>query len=571
MNKISEMNHKQPSQYTVTPLLAALLVVFSPLAAQAAAPVIPGAGDILKQNQPVMPPAPSSTGTGLTIEAQGGAKLPSSAPFLVQTIRIAGNTQFDTSTLHALVADVEGKTLTLGELGKVVARITDFYHSHGYPLARAIIPAQGIQDGVVDIEVIEARYGKIRLDNSSRVNDPLLAATLSPLQGGQVISQADMDRALLLLSDIPGVAVNATLTPGESVGTSDLLVNARPVPAVMGNVALDNNGNRYTGRARLGGTVNVIDPLHHGDILSVSGLSSGSGMNYGRLAYDTLVSGQGTRIGGSYSALHYRLGGPLSSLDAHGTAQVESLWAKQPLVRSRDVNLYGQIQYDQLQLRDHVDASAIDTDRHLGNWTLSVAGDARDGLLSGAVSTWSVGLTAGRVGFDNAQAQLADAASASTQGRFTKWNLNLARLQSLSPRDGVYLSFSGQWANANLDASQKMTVGGPYSVRAYDVGAMSGDIGYLGTLELRHDLGAASGGQWQAVAFADSAHVTVNKNTWAAGPNSATLSGAGVGLNWAGPNQWSAKAYLAARIGSVPVLVGSTASVRAWVELSRAF
>jgi hemolysin activation/secretion protein len=403
------------------------------------------------------------------------------------------------------------------------------------------------------------------------VNDPLLAATLSPLQGGQVISQADMDRALLLLSDIPGVAVNATLTPGESVGTSDLLVNARPVPAVMGNVALDNNGNRYTGRARLGGTVNVIDPLHHGDILSVSGLSSGSGMNYGRLAYDTLVSGQGTRIGGSYSALHYRLGGPLSSLDAHGTAQVESLWAKQPLVRSRDVNLYGQIQYDQLQLRDHVDASAIDTDRHLGNWTLSVAGDARDGLLSGAVSTWSVGLTAGRVGFDNAQAQLADAASASTQGRFTKWNLNLARLQSLSPRDGVYLSFSGQWANANLDASQKMTVGGPYSVRAYDVGAMSGDIGYLGTLELRHDLGAASGGQWQAVAFADSAHVTVNKNTWAAGPNSATLSGAGVGLNWAGPNQWSAKAYLAARIGSVPVLVGSTASVRAWVELSRAF
>ncbi|WP_211467874.1 ShlB/FhaC/HecB family hemolysin secretion/activation protein [Collimonas silvisoli] len=571
MNKISDMNHKQPSQYTVTPLLAALLVVFSPLVAQAAAPVVPGAGEILKQIQPVTPPAPSSTGTGLTIEAQGGAKLPSSAPFLVQTIRIAGNTQFDTPTLHALVADAEGKTLTLGELGAVVARMTDFYHSHGYPLARAIIPAQGIRDGVVDIGVIEARYGTIRLDNSSRVSDPLLAATLSALQGGQVVGQAEMDRALLLLSDMPGVAVNATLAPGEKVGTSDLLVNVRPGPAVTGNVALDNDGNRYTGRARLGGTVNVIDPLHHGDVLSASGLSSGSGMNYGRLAYDTLVSGQGTRIGGSYSALHYRLGGPLSSLDAHGTAQVESLWAKQPLVRSRDVNLYGQIQYDQLQLRDHVDASAIDTDRHLGNWTLSVAGDVRDGLLSGAVSTWNVGLTAGRVGFDNAQAQLADAASASTQGRFTKWNVNLARLQNLSARDGVYLAFSGQWANANLDASQKMTVGGPYSVRAYDVGAMSGDIGYLGTVELRHDLGAAWGGQWQAVAFVDSAHVTVNKNTWVAGANSATLSGAGVGLNWAGPSQWSAKAYLAARVGSAPVLVGNTASARAWVEISKGF
>ena len=39
----------------------------------------------------------------------------------------------------------------------LAARITDFYHSHGYPLARAMIAAQAIRAGVVEIEIIEAR------------------------------------------------------------------------------------------------------------------------------------------------------------------------------------------------------------------------------------------------------------------------------------------------------------------------------------------------------------------------------------------------------------------------------
>lgn len=565
------MKHASKPLRTMKPLFAALLAAFAPLAALAADPVVPGAGAILQQVQPVTPPTPSPSGTGLTIEREDGAKLPTSAPFLVKSIQITGNALFDTPTLQALVADAEGKSLTLSQLNELAARITDYYHSHGYPLARAIIPAQTIQSGIVRIEIIEARYGKISLDNRSRVNDPLLQATLSPLQSGQAIGQTELDHALLLLSDIPGVVVAATLKPGESVGTSDLLVNTTPGPAVSGNMVLDNYGNRYTGRTRIGGTVNLINPLHHGDVLSASGLSSGGGMNYGRIAYESLLNGPGTRMGGAYSALRYSLGEPLASLNAHGTAQVGSLWAKQPLVRSRDVNLYGQIQYDRLKLRDHIDASAIQTDRHLDNWTVSLAGDARDTLLSGAVSTWNLGWTAGRVGFDNAAAQLADAATAETQGGFSKWNANLARLQTLSPKTGLYLAFAGQWANTNLDPSQKMTAGEPYTVRAYDTGAVSGDTGYLGTIEFRHNLGTAWQGQWQAVAFVDSAHVTVNKNTWVAGTNSATLSGVGVGLNWAGADQWTARAYIATPIGSTPVLVASTASTRAWIEIRKGF
>lgn len=551
--------------FALKPLFAVL--IFLPVIALAAG--TPDAGSILQQVQPPAPPAPSSIQPELKIEPQGGIKLPPSAPFEVKAIRIEGNTLFDTATLHALVAEGEGKRLTLPQLGELAARITDYYHRHGYPLARAIIPAQTISDGVLVIRVIEARYGKIELDNRSRVNAPLLQATLAPLQSGQPIAEQEMNRALLLLSDIPGVEISAILKPGETVGTSDLLVEAAPSPTVIGNVRLDNYSNRYLGSVRLGGWVSLINPLHHGDVLSANLLSSGSGLAYGRVSYETLLNGRGTRVGGAYSALRYELGDTLTSLDAHGTAKIGSLWAKHTLMRGKEINLYAQLEYDDKQLRDRIDTTETRTDRHLDNWVLGLSGDLRGPLLSGGINTWSLSWTSGHLGFDDADAQAADAATARTQGRFSKWNATFSRLQNLTPKDALYITAAAQWADANLDSAEKLTVGGPYTVRAYDMGAASGDTGYLGTVELRHQLGALAGGQWQVLAFVDSAHVTVNEKPWVAGTNNATLTGAGLGLNWISSSGWNVKAHIASRLGSTPELVSSTATTRGWLEISK--
>ncbi|MFC1626529.1 ShlB/FhaC/HecB family hemolysin secretion/activation protein [Pseudomonadota bacterium] len=558
--------------YCITKLLLlSIFGIFSPLTALAAGPVAPGAGTILQEAEPVTPLSPSSAEPGLRVEEDGGTPFPPSDPFMVKTIRISGNTLFDTETLHGLVADMEGKTLTLSQLTQLAARITDYYHSHGYPLARAIIPPQVIRDGVVEFVVIEARYGKIKLDNHSRVNDTLLQATLSPVQSGQVIAEKALNRSLLLLSDIQGTATIATLKPGDRVGTSDLLVEVAPGPVISGNIVLDNFGNRYTGKARAGLALNINNPLRHGDVLSVGGLSSGKGMNYGRIAYETLLNGKGTRTGGSYSALRYVLGDTLTYLNGHGSAQVGSVWVRHPLMRSRDVNLYGRIQYDRKQLRDRIDVAAIRTDRHLNRWAVNLSGDARDTFLSGGINLWNVSWTGGNVLFEDSAAQLADAVTAGTKGRFSKWNASFARQQRLSSKSTLYFSVYAQLATTNLDASEKMIAGGPHSVRAYDISALSGDEGYQGNVELRHDLGPALYGQWQIVAFADGAHLRVNNNAWVAGVNSATLTGAGIGLNWTGPKQLTASVYVATRVGPVPVLVGNTSSVHAWGAISKAF
>jgi hemolysin activation/secretion protein len=268
--------------------------------------------------------------------------------------------------------------------------------------------------------------------------------------------------------------------------------------------------------------------------------------------------------------LRYTLGGSLAGLEGHGTAGVASLWAKQPLVRSVGVDLYAQLQFDRKALKDDIDTSAIHTHRHLDDWTASLAGDERDALLSGGLTTWSLGLTSGRVGFDDAEAELADAQTADTRGPFIQGNVTFGRLQRLAAKDSLYLTVSWQWANANLDPSQKMIAGGPYTVRSYDMSALSGDGGLQASAEWRRDLPTWHG-QWQAIAFLDAEHLVVNETVWTAGTNSASIGGAGLGLNWTGPSLWSAKASIATRVGPIPALAGATSSVHAWIDIAKGF
>ena len=556
-----------------TKRIAALLLACPLLGVQAAPP---DAGLILQQIQPPALAAPALPSENLSvIRADTSDHAQSSQVFFVKVIQFEGNQIVDTATLKSLVFEGEGKSLTLPQFEQVISRISDYYANRGYPLTRAVIPAQTIHEGVVTVKIIEAHYGNINLDNHSLVGDSLINKTLSTLQSEHDIETNGLDRVLLLMSDLPGVVVNATLTPGATVSTSDLMVSLSPTPAISGTASLDNYGGNAIGRTRIGSSVTIIDPLNlkSSDTLSVMGLSSGSsGLNYGRIAYESVINGEGTRVGGAFSSLRYDLGGASAASNSNGNAQVKSLWLKHPLIRQRDVNLYGQIQYDGLNLNDDTYSGASKRDRHLENWSLILNGDVRDDLLGANINIWNIGVTTGRVVFDDAQMESYDASTVKTQGNFSKLNINLARLHSLGPTHSFYLSFVGQWANKNLDTSQKLSAGGPNSVRAYDSGAVSGDMGYVFNAEYRHNLGSVMDGQLQAVAFLDSAVIDENKtpSTASTTQKNTSLSGAGLGINWVSPTQWSAKVYLATPIGSEPNL-SETNSTRLWLEVDKGF
>ncbi|CAN5405914.1 ShlB/FhaC/HecB family hemolysin secretion/activation protein [soil metagenome] len=569
------MKNNNVRQAQLKPLLlslsqAAIVLASLPASVAFAQTVVPGAGQIIQQVPQPATPTPSRP--GVTIQQPAPAPAASSAPFMVRTIEITGNTVFPTATLKPLVAEGEGKTITLAQLDALALRITEYYRTRGYPLTRAIIPAQTLTAGTVRLQVLETKYGQVRLENSTKVSDATLTSTLSPLQAGQLLSQDSLDRALLLLSDYPGVAVNATLSPGSAVGTTDLNIRTVPSNAPIGNVYMDSYGSKYTGRVRLGANLDLNNLLGRGDVLSLSGLTSTHNLAYARLGYQIPVNGNGTRVGAALSALEYRLGDSLKPLGANGKATIASLWASHPVIRSIDRNLYVRFGYDHKEFQDRIDTTGLNNERDTDAVTLEASADQRDSVFNGGITTASVSATAGRLKFKNAAAEAADTATANTRGSYSKFNAAIARTQAITPSSTVYVGLSGQYTKDNLDSSEQVVMGGPGSVRGYGVGTLSGGSGYLVTAEFRQRLSLfPSSGTWQAIAFVDSGHVKINANQWVAGPNTATLSGAGVGLNWAGYEGWTAKFDIAAPFGSTPTLVGTRDKHWGWVQVGKSF
>jgi len=167
----------------------------------------------------------------------------------------------------------------------------------------------------------------------------------------------------------------------------------------------------------------------------------------------------------------------------------------------------------------------------------------------------------------NFTAGLADAATARTAGNFTKWNGRFSRLQGLGRRNSLLLAVSGQWSMHNLDSVEKLVVGGPRGVRAYDIGILSADSGYLARVELRHQLMP----NWQVFALFDNQRVRINDRAWRAGVNEATLSGAGGGIRFNAAGRWHAEVAVARSVGPRSVLITDSPKPRVWARFSKGF
>lgn len=567
--KISSSHWKLPRVAQKKLLPFALLALTQSVFAQPP----PTAGSQIQQ----IPPAPVPQRAPPVIRIEQGPAAPSApgadqTKIIVNSLQVTGAQVYSQAELIAVTGFTPGRELSLSDLRAMALRITERYRRDGYFVAQAYLPAQDIQDNTVTIAVLEGHYGNIMLHNQSNLSDAQANRLLSGLNSGDIIATEPLENRLLLLSDLPGVKVSSTLVPGASVGTSDLIVDVAPGQLVTGSIDADNAGNRYTGEYRLGATVNLNNPLGLGDVASLRVLTAGSGLNYARASYQ-LQLGK-ARVGVAYSKLKYELGEEFEPLQAHGSAEVASIFGSYPLIRSRNSNLNVGLAYDDKKFHDQVDLTSSVTDRKAHVLMTSLYGDHRDTLGGGGLTAYSLTWSTGNIDIQTPAALAADAASARSNGHFNKLGFHASRLQNLTGPFSLYAGVNGQIASKNLDVSEKMELGGMNAVRAYPEGEAYADQGYVLTLEARMQLPKFSErmpGQMQLIGFVDTGSVTLNKNPWFAGPNTRTLSGAGVGLTWAESNNFFVRAYYARKLGSETAISAPDKSGRFWVQAVKYF
>ncbi|MCL6250838.1 ShlB/FhaC/HecB family hemolysin secretion/activation protein [Altererythrobacter sp. KTW20L] len=490
----------------------------------------------------------------------------------VNVLRISGQTLYSEAELIEASGFVPGTLLNLIQLQTLAAEITAFYNSRGYFLSQAYLPAQDVSSGSVTIAVVEARYGEVSIDNASRLDTGVAQRIISGLGDGDLVSAAPLERRLLLLSDIPGVIVRSTLSPGGAAGTSDLAVDIQPGRSVTGSLEADNGGNRYTGAYRFGGSVNLENPTGMGDRLSLRALTSTGDLAYGRIAYQ--VPAGAATVGAAFAHLTYGLGREFSNLDADGRANVASLFGSYPLVRSRHANLSALANLDASWFTDRIGVLDSTSKKRTQTGTLGLSGEAQDRFGGGGWTTGSVGFTYGNLDLLSPADLATDLLTAQSDGQFSLVRMALAREQVIAGPLTLYAAVRGQLAFDNLGSSEKMGLGGAYGVRAYPEGEAYGDEGYIATAEVRLSLGQLTGsfpGTFQLIGFVDHGRITFAHDPWLAGSNHASRSGYGAGINWFGPDNLSLRASYATRLGNQPVTSQPDHAGRFWLQAVKLF
>jgi hemolysin activation/secretion protein len=482
----------------------------------------------------------------------------------VNAIQILGASAFGEKELIAKTGFQSGSLMNLSQLRAMTKQIADFYHQQGYFVTQVYLPPQKIQDGVVTMMVLEGRYGQIILQNESRASTETLAYFLKDFPVGSPILSGPLETQLLLMSDTPGVLVNSSLVPGKNLGTSDLLVYTKAASRVNGSIDADNAGNRYTGHTRVGATLNVNELLGLGDMVSLRGMSSGSGLQYVRSAYQAQFGK--TTAGLAYTDLQYELGREFQDLDESGKQQISIIYISQPLIRSRSKNLSLGLNLDMKRFEVLVGKNNSQTHKHADVFSATLRGDDSDKL---GYTTYGLTWSSGRIDLKDADSRANDLITVKTQGNFNKLSFNANRLQRISESVSMYASVNGQLAANNLDISEKMELGGMYGVRAYPEGEAFGDQGYIVSLETRLQLRKEAGdlpGQVQLIGFVDTGVVHANHTPWSSEENRRRLSAAGVGLIWSQASDFMVRAYYAIKLGNETARSAPDASGRFWVQ-----
>lgn len=282
----------------------------------------------------------------------------SNKTILIKSFDIQGNTKIPTAKIMHSIKDFENKELTFKQIQEVTQIITKLYRAEGYFVARAYVPAQNIEknNNVLQIKIIEGKYGKIKVDNKSLVNDSVVQDIFNNnSKKNEIIDYDDLQRSILLVNDRSGVKVTkAEISSGEEFGTSNFDVQTVATPRADGYLLVDNYGSRYTGLYRTQLLTNINSLAKVGDKLTLSGLvSNGADLKNGRVAYELPLNSYGLTADVAYSRTSYNLVKEFDEIEAHGKSNIYEIGLTYPIFLSTEQALFAKIKYYHKDLTDY--------------------------------------------------------------------------------------------------------------------------------------------------------------------------------------------------------------------------
>ena len=437
----------------------------------------------------------SSVGAQADIDVSGGevSTAPAGADKMFLTLSnlaIDGVTVYQGADIAHLYQDKLGQKVSLADVYDIAAKLTRKYRNDGYILTRVVVPPQRIgKSGDVKLQVVEGFVGKITVSGDEESALEMVRAYAAQMKLEGPLNTKQMERALLLINDLPGVQARSVLSPSESeVGAADLtiIVERDPYDAF---VSLDNYGSRYLGPLQFSAAGNANSVFGQNEKISAQvvyapGEGFESELNYIYLAYEQPIFDNGTKIQLAASYADTDPGYDLDQFRVQGFSRNVSMTVSHPVVRSRTYNVST---YAKLDLKDVDSKNILEATRKDRLSVLRGGADVQfvDRLWNVGVNTFNFVLSQGTGLLGASEKSDANKSRAQGDPRFTSLSVEAQRLQRISDKINFLVAFKGQLSNNSLLSSEEFGVGGSAYGRGYDSSEIVGDEGYAGKMEVQ--------------------------------------------------------------------------------------
>jgi len=222
---------------------------------------------------PDIRPAPGVATRIVLPRFEAGGDVPAAAKtlnFVLTGFHIQGEFDELVAAGVELATPLLGKRVTVAQVFEFAAALQGAYVRAGYPLVRVVITPQELGDTArVELRVVD---GFIERVDASAIAEPVRGRVLAVVEGllrKPHLTQAALERQLLIAGDAPGLDLNAIFSGGKEVGGAVLVLAGRYRP-VSASLYGDNTMPKVfgTGQAVIGASLNSV--LGFGEQISVS-------------------------------------------------------------------------------------------------------------------------------------------------------------------------------------------------------------------------------------------------------------------------------------------------------------
>lgn len=463
--------------------------------------------------------------------------------FTPGSLSLVGDTPASLPAQDALLRNAAGRRISVAALFELAATLERGFAMAGFPLARVVVPVQTLEDG--GAIRLTAVAGYIESIDVSALPVPLhgaLQRRLAPMVGVRHLTQAELERRLLLAGELPGLRLRSTLAAGRGDGATRLVLDGTFHHSTL-SVAVDNRLDRTLGHwqwgasGALNGTLGAQEQLY-----ALARVSPGSRLRILGLGATLALGEDGLVAGAEWTASTTRAESQPGVVDARGQLRRSALRLSKAVWRGREATVTAGASIEQVEQWSEAPAFGIDLKRDRYRAARLVL-DGGFGLGSGGWLTGHLSATQGQGGRDEADAA-ASAVPLSRQGaspRLRRVSGSLSWSQSLgAPLSRIELSAAGQGTGGRaVFQSEQFALDAPNLVSGHVPGSGAVDAGLAMRVEVVGQAAAMlqdSGLRLAPYLFAAAGRGSIALPT-AAEPGRISLRSQGVGLrvDGAGP------------------------------------